>query len=123
MNKKIRTTNYIRTKLIDWKHKELKSKGNVCALTGSKENLDLHHLQSFSDILNQAHKNLGLERHRYIHDYKPIDLHRLTKEVQRLHKGIPTIILEHSIHTQLHDIYGPHVSMEQIEEFKNKKIS
>jgi hypothetical protein len=69
----------------------------------------LHHLISFTKIIDEAHSNLGFIRHRKISDYDEDDYFRLIEEVKRLHYEYPLgICIRHDLHLLFHSskMYG-----------------
>ena len=112
------TKKYERYELIGWK-KDIKQTQQCCYVSKRTDQLEVHHADvSFSEIFNEAHKVLGLTYHNDTKDYAPEDLKALTDKVLELHNKAIGIVLTHDIHKQLHQRYGTHVDMNQIEEFK-----
>ena len=90
-----------------------------CYVTGSTDLLEVHHSgMSFSQIFKMAHKNLNLEYHKYIFEYSDEDARRLKAEIIKLHDSVDAIVLNHSIHLELHTIYGTEVTRQQIDLYK-----
>lgn len=117
------TKKHMRRQLIDWKHSVKKSQ-KQCYVTGSTEDLEIHHANhSFSDIFHEAHEKLGLEYHKDTADYNEADLQALIDEVVKMHEDVIPVVLTQKIHLALHQRYGSHVDMDQINEFKEEYIS
>lgn len=96
-------------------------KNNKCCITGSTKNLELHHDgMSFSQIVNDSFKSLGIKYSgEYTENYSTTDLILLKNEVIRRHNLYArAVTLASDVHLELHRIYGSDVSHEQLEEFK-----
>lgn len=115
--------NYFRGKLYLWK-KEILSTNLSCDITGVSYDLDVHHLNNFITILQQASENTGIPL-----DIQPQDLKNygysleiLEKEFMRLHQKIGmAVVLNRDIHILFHKIYGyKNNTPEQYNEFKEK---
>ncbi len=117
------TKKQIRRSLINWKH-SVKKVQSRCYVSNSDLDLEIHHAgKNFSDIFHEAHKNLNLEYHKDTKSYNEADLNALIDEVVRLHKDVVPVVLNHDIHLALHQKYGSHVSLDQIEAFKAAYIN
>lgn len=118
MRKHKDTKRYTRAALIDWKH-SVKNAQKQCYVTGSTDNLEIHHAgKNFSEIFKAAHNKLNIKYHSEVKDYNKADLEALVDEVVNMHDSVIPVVLNSKIHKQLHDIYGEHVNMDQINEFK-----
>lgn len=112
------TKKYTRYELLDWKH-EVKKTQNTCYVSGSKEELEIHHLsRPFSEIFQEALHNLNLPYHKDTEDYTQEELDALSGEVLRLHESVIALALRKDIHKDLHKIYGLNFTMDQVEEYK-----
>lgn len=114
-----KTKKYTRAALIDWKN-SIKQTQTRCYITGSTENLEIHHAgKSFSEIFKDAHKKLNLTYHSQVKDYDESDMEALVDEIVKMHDDVIPVVLNSDIHLLLHQEYGEHVNMEQIEQFKD----
>lgn len=113
------TKKYERYELIGWKKAAKQAADNTCYVSGLKQDLEVHHANaSFSEIFNEALHNLDLEYHPNTEDYTQEELDALTNEVLALHEKAIAVVLHKDVHKQLHQKYGTHVDMEQINNFK-----
>lgn len=115
------TAKYMRKATKQWRSDQI-AKTPYCFITGSTEQLEVHHTTSFSQIFKQAHKNLDLEFHKYIFEYTYEESTALKNEIIKLHNEVEAVVLTHDIHLELHQIYGTDVNMNQIEEFKQRRV-
>lgn len=108
----------MRKALRQWRNSIIESNPQ-CYVSGIQDQLEVHHAgYSFSEIFRQAHKNLDLEYKKYIFEYSDKDARRLREEIIRLHESVDAIVLNHSIHCELHTIYGTEVTRQQIDLYK-----
>ena len=114
------TTKYMRKVIKKWRDEQI-AKTPCCYVSGKVEQLEVHHTTSFNQIFRQAHKNLNLQYHKYIFEYSYEEFKVLKAEILRLHEGCEAVVLTHDIHLELHQMYGSDVSMEQIEEYKQRR--
>lgn len=117
--------NYMRDKISEWKRDSLKEFNYECAITSSKNDLVVHHIYNYSDILNETLNELKLKARNNISLYSDKELEDIEKLLIHKHYeygfGIP---LNSSIHELFHSIYGKrNNTYEQLEEFKNKYIN
>lgn len=118
MKKHTNTKKYTRAALIDWKH-SIKKSQKQCYVTGSTENLEIHHLSKpFSEMFKEAHKTLGIQYHEDVKDYAESDLDALTDLVVDMHKDVTALVLNKDIHKALHNQYGLNFTMDQVNKFK-----
>lgn len=103
-----------RGSLEEWKNNSIKR----CVITGSEENIEIHHSKSFQIILYEAINELEIN----LDEAEVYDLLKIQKLVVEKHKAVEPIPLTHSLHKELHRIYGHFVTTEETDEFiENKK--
>lgn len=91
-----------------WK-KECKERyGNVCAVTGEKPHrLVVHHLKSFSRLVEKASKETGVPILKTISDYEDInDFYKLKDKVFEFNQSEEGIPLTKKVHLEFHKKYG-----------------
>lgn len=121
-DKHIAIISYFRGKTYLWKKEFLKNH-TKCDLTGTTDDLHIHHLINFSTILSQASLNTEVPL-----DYKPSELEqygysleKLTKEFLKLHNETPAVLLSKKCHELFHKTYGyKNNTPEQYFEFKDR---
>lgn len=96
-------SNYLRSKVADWKLDTLKKYNFNCVLTGINDgSLVIHHLYSFSKILEEVLINTDIELYPEVNMYNENELEILKEECIRLHNkyglGVPVV-------KKLHDIF------------------
>lgn len=106
-DKYLAIVSYFRGKTYSWKKEFLKNH-NKCDLTGVTEDLHVHHLISFSTILEQASINAEVPL-----DYRPSELEqygysleKITNEFLKLHNSAPAVLLTKDYHNLFHKLYG-----------------
>lgn len=91
-----------------WK-KECKERyGNVCAVTGAEsQRLTVHHLNSFSKLVEKASEETNVPVLKTISDYEDIDdFYRLKDKVFELNQKEEGIPLIRKVHSEFHKHYG-----------------
>lgn len=98
----------IRKSIKDWKMEVMAYYGFKCSITGEHEDsLAVHHLKSFSTILNEVSEKIKIPVLRKIKDYEDINnFYKLKSEVVKAHTIDNGIVLKRNIHNAFHDEYG-----------------
>lgn len=103
-----------RNSINEWKN----SVEKVCCITQSKNDIEIHHSKSFQIILYEAINELGIN----IDEADVIDILKIQELVIEKHKEVKPIPITHSLHKELHRIYGHCTTSEETYEFiENKK--
>lgn len=123
ITKKELTTTYglMRNSIYPWKVKSKQTGNNKCLLTGSKIDVEVHHLnKSFVDICDETFKELGIEYHTYTSEYDKETLDKIASKCLELHfrYGLGVLITKR-LHIRFHDVYG--VTGYTSEDFKTFK--
>jgi len=104
----------------EWKRIAMKEHDGKCFILGTKDNLVLHHVTPFNEIVNEAVLNLKLDRLESANQYSENDIKQLKRMVIDLHKNVEGVPLNKNIHIEFHNQYGYHgATKEQLIEFKN----
>lgn len=117
----------LRHSLDEWRQEQYRKAKHTCYVTKkckSKDkrlHLDVHHLNiPFNDVIDMAHKNTGIKRREYKYQYNEGEFDKVTAEVIRIHyEEVEAVVLEHSVHMNLHKYYGQNFTKEQLKEFKH----
>lgn len=114
----------LRYSLRNWKTAVSETYGNRCPVTGETENLTIHHLVSFTSIVEEICNELGIPNHLYgrIKDYENYsDFDKLRTTIVERHKMTDGILISKSVHKQFHALYGKgNNTPEQFDEFLKK---
>lgn len=111
------TTRVMRKAVKKWRDEQI-ALNPYCYVTGSTDSLEVHHSGlSFSQIFKMAHSNLDIQFHKYIFDYTYDESTALKNEIIRLHDEVDPIVLTHSVHLELHQIFGLEVSRQDIDSY------
>lgn len=90
----------------EWKSNVLYSYNYRCALTNTKNNLVVHHVESFSDIVKKSCEELDLQLKHKIKEYSNNDFEKLKNLILSKHTLKIGIVLERKIHNKFHRLYG-----------------
>jgi hypothetical protein len=117
-------TDRLREVIDQWKFDSLKHYDFMCPLTGTDDDLIIHHLYPFHKIVKEALDILNMDVRPAISEYSQDELNSIDDMVLKLHDkygyGVP---LERYIHDMFHSkkLYGAlHNTPEQFEEFKQR---
>lgn len=112
-------SNYLRDKLTQWKIDSLKKYNYKCAITGIHNDLIIHHLKGFNQILKETMDILNLPIYQEINKYSNKELKQIEIKCLELHyKYGLGICLNTDIHKEFHKIYGKgNNTLEQFKEF------
>lgn len=112
--------------VVTW-FKDAKKRTNyTCELSGKRGGkLEVHHLYSFSEIVEDAHNFQGISIKNTIGDYTQEELKLLEDYIAEWHKDFDNaIVLSKEIHKLFHRIYGQgNNTKEQYEEFKTRYLN
>lgn len=97
---------FLRKSLKQWKKDVLYRYNYQCALTDTKNDIVIHHLKSFSDIVKESCSELNLTLEHNIKDYSTSDFENLAKLVLQKHNVSDGIPLTREVHNHFHSIYG-----------------
>ena len=101
------TYNYLRKSTKPWKESCKRKHNGKCVVTGTKDNLQVHHLQkSFMDMVDEALELASLDYRPKINQYDDSERQRLTdacKEVHSRYDGVPVCV---KFHKKFHERYG-----------------
>lgn len=113
----------LRHVIIPWKKDCLKNANYCCDICGEKTNdIVVHHLRNFREIVNEALKNTNLILYNYINEYSQEEREQLEQEVLKLHKLETGVVISRQYHDEFHQIYGKkNNTIEQYEAFKAQK--
>lgn len=115
--------NYLRKKIEPWKLDSMRECGFKCEIT--KGNFDvIHHLYSFTDIMNESLKEVNVPLYQDISKYTENELKQIEDKCLELHyKYGLGVCLTEELHKEFHSIYGQkNFTKENFEEFKNNKL-
>lgn len=113
---------YLRLQLPPWILQQLQRTNYTCELTGKQGTLNVHHMYSFKNILQDTMKELNIDIRPNIGDYSEDVLQVITINILRRNDlyANPIVMLE-SVHKAFHKFCGGNkkeTSMEQLEQFK-----
>ena len=111
--------NTLRKGLSEWKKQVLKRDNYHCVISNSKEDLVIHHIIGFNQLVSKASEKSGIPVLYKIKDYENIeDFYKLQETLITLHETDNGVTLTRQIHNEFHKIYGKgNNNREQFEEF------
>jgi len=100
-------TKYLRSSINSWKLESMKNSKFKCVLTGTKDNLIVHHLYPFHKIMEITFKELNLPIHENELDYSKDELSSIVTRLNEVHYRYPLgVALNEKIHKEFHKMYG-----------------
>lgn len=104
INNVLLVTKYLRPATKQWEEDTRKKYNNKCVLSGVKLNTVVHHhIETYLDIVNQAHDELGIEFKYETKNYTQEELDKLFWKIVSIHQQIgPGVCLYFKIHNRLH---------------------
>lgn len=115
------TTNVFRHYLDKWKEECLKTANYKCDITGRTDNLVIHHLYNFSNILKETLSYLNLPLYDKISKYSEEEKDSIRLELLKRHPVSLGVVLNKEVHQKFHKEYGLfNNTPEQYKEFKEK---
>ena len=99
--------NYIRTAINkEWRDEKFKESNYTCALSGLQGTVNVHHLQPFSEIINQVLSELKIPLRPTVAEYTETELFKITEKAIELHQTVEGIVLSKKVHKLFHHLYG-----------------
>lgn len=114
---------YLRSYTIKWIRDSIEKSGYVCVISGKTENLEVHHLTSFSKIISDSLTKLSIDLKPTISEYSEDELTLLKNDVVNFHNDNLGVVLHHNIHKLFHKIYGFENTPSQFNEFREDVIN
>jgi len=102
----------------------LESCNYKCCLTGTQDNLEVHHLESFSSLYKNTIINLGLPLYDNFYNYSSEQQKEIDTIFLKHHDDNILIVINRNIHIDFHKIYGyGNNTKEQFSDFIKKYYS
>jgi hypothetical protein len=94
-------------RLIGWKKQSIENSRYKCVITGDIFD-HIHHLYSFSSIVNDAFEELGLSTfQKQVSKYSSEELFSISDKIIEIHYRYPLgVCLRRDVHEKFHKIYG-----------------
>lgn len=112
---------YLRKHITEWKNESKKLSEYKCVITKDKFSV-IHHLFSFSSILQETLEELNLPIHEEINKYSNEELESIRLKCLEIHYRYPFgVCLREDVHYLFHSLYGKNNNTpEQFKEFSNR---
>lgn len=114
---------YFRQALHEWKEASLEECNHKCVISGSKDQLEVHHInKTFNEIVAKAYKNLGKQFRFRRDEYYLGELDEIAEEVVRLHfiYGLGVAVTR-PLHRKYHREYDNNINPKTFHEFSRKE--
>jgi len=99
--------NYLVTHILHWKIDSMKNYNYKCVITGERDNWQIHHLYSFSSLIQETLLKTGLRLYSSINQYTLEELELLKNTCLSLHYNYPLgVCLSTVLHKEFHRTYG-----------------
>lgn len=109
----------LRHSISGWKKRILTQYNFKCFITGETENLVVHHVRNFNEVVIESIKELNLEIHDSVNKYTDTEIKALIEKVVNKHDSVNGVPLSKEIHIAFHKRYGyKNNNAEQLNEFK-----
>lgn len=112
----------LRESLSKWTANQLREKDYKCEITGKTGNLNVHHMTSFSSILEKTLNDVGSPREKQVRDYSVEEIDEIQKEfIKNNDKMANPVVMLEEVHKKFHQFCGGYskpTSFKQLEEFK-----
>lgn len=111
---------YFRNVIQPWKVDSFKKYDYCCDITGVNNDVVIHHLHNFADIVNEIFTECNLDMKQQVSDYTDSEIKMLEEKCLELHyKYGLGVCLSENVHKKFHSIYGNvNNTSEQYNEFK-----
>lgn len=113
---------FLRSKIWEWKTEAINSSSGVCWVSGSSIDLQVHHPYPYHKIRDEALVNVGLPTRETIGEYDAVELARLVDEFRRLHSRHRGVLLNASVHSLFHALYGFDTDTSDLFKFKQRYL-
>lgn len=118
-------SDFLRSQIDEWKFESLKFYNSKCLITANTNDLIIHHLYPFSQLVKDTFEELKLKIKKSINQYTKDELKQISDKCLELHYkqgfGIP---LQNNIHKLLHSMMGiSFIDSAQFNEFKQRYLA
>lgn len=97
----------LRSILGPWKKEVLQLYNYQCDITKiNSNNLVVHHLVNFSDLVQSAHSISNIKIKSKVKDYTEEEIEKLKNNILFLHTPEIGVVLDKEVHQQFHSVYG-----------------
>ncbi|MFJ7669674.1 hypothetical protein ACIQXI_21620 [Lysinibacillus sp. NPDC097195] len=111
---------FLRSQINNWKKDSMKAWNYKCVITGKSAEV-IHHLHSFSFLMNIVFERLQLDVRPKIGDYKDNEKMLLVEMIEKVHFEYGYgIALTKDMHLLFHRKYGQNTTPDQFDEFKQE---
>jgi hypothetical protein len=109
-------------KIKNWISESMRKCKYKCVVTGSKKDIVVHHLYSYSKILQESIQELNFPIYSNIGQYSKEQLGELEKKCEEIHYQYPLgVCVTRNLHLEFHQAYGWIASPDEFEKFKREK--
>lgn len=112
----------LRESLSKWTANQLREKDYKCEITGKTGNLNVHHMTSFSSILEKTLNDVGAPREKQVRDYSVEEIDEIQSAfIKNNDKMANPVVMLEEVHKKFHQFCGGYskpTSFKQLEEFK-----
>ena len=108
---------HLRAKLYNWRYASKKAHKNVCYVSGTKENVIVHHLIPFSKLRDYVFDKLNMP-YKLPEDYTEEEMDLIMDMLIEYHELLLGIPLNKTIHKEFHSIYGVNAQITDLLDFK-----
>lgn len=108
----------LRQAILPWTHSCLKAKGYRSELSGKRDNLEVHHLTPFKDILTETLNELNLNTNKYSYEYTDKEIQQITDLFIKKHKSVDYLVLTKEEHRNFHLYCGGNHKPTTMKQFK-----
>lgn len=114
----------LRNCIDSWRNEIMKTYNFHCPISGDIDNLVVHHLESFSDIVKKCSEIANVPIYKKINEYKDYSDFVLLKDtIINYHTGKIGILISKKIHSDFHKKYGTaNNTAEQFDEYLKKEF-
>jgi hypothetical protein len=117
-------SNYLRGKILDWRKKCSEQYGNRCVITNKTENIQVHHIHSFCNIVMKTMQLVDIPIYPHVNMYLNDELIIIEEMFKKVHDkygaGVP---INKYLHELYHDEYGKGDNTNlEFDEFKRKYL-
>jgi len=103
-----------------WRIASLESYSHKCAITGVKDNIEVHHPYALNKMIVEAFNDLDLDYKDSVKKYEDSELLSILKYIKVKHEKIQGIPLTKEVHDLYHKVYKYDNTYEQFEEFQSR---
>lgn len=97
---------YLRGCIGEWRDKVMKEYNGSCVITGSTEDVEVHHVTPFYKIRDEMFRETGILVKEKVSEYSEEELREMSDYMKKAHEEVMGVPIKRNLHKYFHRSYG-----------------